>query len=76
MAVFRYEATKKHPEMYKELGTIVARDEDEAKAKLKQDGFSDFSLKQVRGLTALWIKFIADVNYGVYQERDGKEIRT
>ena len=61
MAVFRYEATKKLPEDYTELGTIVARDKDEAKTKLKQDGFSEVRLKQIRGIAALWNRFSADI---------------
>ena len=61
MAVFRYEATKKLPEDYRELGTVVARDKDEAKAKLKQDGFSEVPLKRIRGLAALWNTFTADI---------------
>ncbi len=61
MAVFRYEATKELPEDYTELGTIVVRDRDEAKAKLNQDGFNKVRLKQVRGLAALWNRFTADI---------------
>ena len=61
MAVFRYEATKKDPDDYTERGTVAARDEDEAKAKLKQDGFNEVHLKQVRGFAALWDRFTADV---------------
>ena len=61
MAVFRYEATKKLPEDFRELGIVVARDKDEAKAKLKQDGFSEVQLKQIRGLHALWNRFTADI---------------
>lgn len=61
MAVFRYEATKIHPDDYTERGTVVARDNYEAKAKLKQEGFSEVHLKRVRGLHALWDRFTADI---------------
>ena len=61
MAVFRYKATKELPEDYTELGTVVAGDKDEAKAKLKQDGFNEVRLNQVRGLAALWHRFTADI---------------
>ena len=61
MAVFRYEATKELPEDYTERGTVVARDNYEAKTKLKQEGFSKVHLKRVRGLAALWDRFTADI---------------
>ena len=61
MAVFRYKATKHIPEEYTESGVVVARDEDEAKAKLNQEGFSEVHLKQVHGLAALWNRFTADI---------------
>ena len=61
MAVFQYEATKKLPEDYTEQGIVVARDRDEAKEKLKRDGFSKVRLKQMRGLSALWHRFTADI---------------
>ncbi len=61
MAVFRYKARKYIPEEYTESGIVVARDEDEAKAKLKLDGFSEVRLKRIRGLAALWNRFTADI---------------
>ena len=61
MAVFRYVATKKLPEDYTKTGIVVARDKDEAKAKVNQYGFPEVRLKQVRGLAALWKRFIADI---------------
>ncbi len=61
MTVFRYEATKKLPEDYTEQGVVVARDRDEAKEKLKRDGFNKVRLKQMRGLSALWHRFTADI---------------
>ena len=65
MAVFRYEATKELPEDYTELGTVVARDRDEAKAKLDRDGFRKVRLKQVRGLAALWHTVTSDIKQWV-----------
>ena len=61
MAVFRYEATKKLPEDYRELGTVVVKDKDGAKAKLNQEGFTEVRLKRIRGLAALWNTFTADI---------------
>ena len=61
MVVFRYKATKELPEDYTERGTVVARDKDEAKAKLNRDGFNEVRLKQLRGLAALWHTFTADI---------------
>ncbi len=61
MVVFRYKATKELPEDYTEQGYIVARDKDEAKAKLKRDGFSKVRLKRLRGLAALWHSFTPDI---------------
>ena len=61
MAVYRYEATKERPEDYTEVGTIVARDKDDAKAKLERDGFRKVRLKQVRGLASLWHTVTSDI---------------
>ena len=61
MAVFRYQATRKLRENFMESGIVVAKDSDEAKAKLKQYGFSEFRLARVRRLAALWKRFTADI---------------
>ena len=61
MAVFRYKATKYIPETYTEAGTVVARDKDEATAKLNLDGFSKVRLERIRGIAALWNRFTADI---------------
>ncbi len=61
MAVFRYKAKKTEGEEFTESGTIRAKDESEARAKLIQYGFNKVRLKQVRGLAALWKRFTADI---------------
>ena len=61
MAVFRYKARKTEGEEFTESGTIRAKDESAARAKLNQYGFSKVRLKQVRGLAVLWKRFTADI---------------
>ncbi len=61
MAVFRYRATSEHRENTPESGIVVAKDKDEAKIKVEQDGFDKVSVKQIRGVTALWKGFTADI---------------
>ena len=53
MAVFRFKARKYTPEEYTESGIVVAGDKDEAKAKLKQHGFSKVRLERIRRISAL-----------------------
>ena len=64
MAVFRYKA--QHADMVEgeeqtESGTIRAKDESEATAKLNQYGFSKVRLERIRGISALWKSFTADI---------------
>ncbi len=61
MALFRYEVTSTHREDFVELGTIRAKDESEAKAKLNQYGFDKVRLARIRGVSALWKRFTADI---------------
>ena len=61
MAVFRYEATSELRENSTESGIVIAKDRDEAEAKVKQDGFNEISVKQIRGVAALWKGFTADI---------------
>lgn len=61
MAVFRYEAISTLREDFMESGTIRAKDESEAKAKLNQYGFNKVRLKRIRGISALWKRFMADI---------------
>lgn len=63
MAVFRYisQHTEVEGEEHTESGTIRAKDEAEATAKLNQYGFSKVRLERIRGLSALWKQFTADI---------------
>ena len=61
MAVFRYDATSEIRENSTKSGIVVARDRDDAKAKVEHDGFNKVSVKQIRGVTALWKGFTADI---------------
>ncbi len=61
MAVFRYEATSTLREDFLESGTIRAKDESEAKAKLNQYGFNKVRLEPIQGISALWKWFTADI---------------
>ena len=61
MAVFHYEATKTVGLGSTESGTIVALDEKEARAKLNQRGFHRVRLKRLRGISAHWKWFTADI---------------
>ncbi len=60
MAVFHYEATKTTGEEFTETGTIEARDNEEARAKLNMSGFTQVSLERIRWY-ALWKRFTADI---------------
>ncbi len=61
MVVFRYKATSTLRENFVESGTIKAKDESEAKAKLSQYGFNKVRLVRIRGISALWTRFTADI---------------
>jgi len=61
MAVFRYKAMKAEGGEYVETGCVVAADEEEATAKLKQYGFGRVRLERIRGIRALWKRFTADI---------------
>ena len=63
MAVFRYKAmhTETEGEEFTESGTINAKDEAEATAKLNQYGFGKVRLVRIRGIAALWKRFTADI---------------
>ena len=61
MAVFRYSATIKNREDYRESGTVVARTEDEAREKLKQYDFANARLRRLGGIGALFKAFTADI---------------
>ena len=63
MPTFQYKAmhTQTEGEEFTESGTIRARDEAEATAKLNRFGFGKVRLRQLRGLAALWKRFTADI---------------
>ena len=61
MPVYRYSANSDRIEDSMEWGVVIAKDGDEAKAKVERDGLSYVSVKQVRGLSALWKGFTAFV---------------
>lgn len=61
MAVFQYKATIPDREDYFEVGTVVARDELEAREKLKKLNFKSIRLKRVKGLKSFLLWFSADV---------------
>ena len=61
MAVFRYDATSDDRENSTESGIVVAKDRDEAKIKVEQDGFDKVSITPIRGVSALWKGFTADI---------------
>ena len=61
MAVFRYKTRGTGPEAFTELGHIVAKDEQEATAKLNRYGQVKVRLKRIRGISALWKRFTADI---------------
>ena len=61
MAVFQYHATSELREDFMEKGVVIARDRDDAKAKVEHDGFNKVSVKQIRGISALWKGFTADI---------------
>ena len=60
MAVFHYEATKDAGEEYTETGTIEARDNEEARAKLNMSGFSQVRLERIRWY-APWKRLSVDI---------------
>jgi acyl transferase domain-containing protein len=59
--VFRYVASMKHPEEHTDTGTVVARDKDEAKKKLRAFRYDRITFKRLHGWSALVGKFTADV---------------
>ena len=61
MAIFHYEATKTVRPGPTASGTVVALDEKEATAKLHQCGFHRVRLKRLRGISAHWKWFTADI---------------
>ena len=60
MSVFKYKVTFGR-EDFMEEGTVIAKDEFEAKEKLHSMDFKQIELKKLTGLNALVKQFSADV---------------
>jgi len=63
VAVFKFSAFtegKEHEDHY-EKGTVVARDQMDARDKLRRARYTNIKLKQMRGVSALVRQFIADI---------------
>ena len=61
MPVYRYQASAKNREDHVESGTVVARNEEDAKAKLLKLRFGSIRLKRLGGLSGIFKRFTADV---------------
>lgn len=63
MAVFRFSALAngKENEDHYERGTVVARDQLDALDKLRRARYTQIRLKQMKGVSALFKQFTADV---------------
>lgn len=62
MAVFKFRAYTegKEDEDHYEKGTVVARDQADARDKLRRERFTNIKLKQMRGVAAFMRQFTAD----------------
>ena len=63
MALYKFSALAigKEKEDHYEKGTVVARDQIEALEKLRRARYTQIRLKQMKGMTAIFGQFIADV---------------
>lgn len=61
VTLYKYTVTFKNREDFTESGTVVAKDEDEAKGKLKRLEFDKVKLKKQVGISALFRQFTADI---------------
>lgn len=61
MAVFEYKAVDRNREDFTEWGTVVARDEEDARDKLHRLDFDKIHVKRLSGLNAFFRKLSADV---------------
>ena len=63
MAVFKFRASTegKEDEDHYEKGTVVARDQAEARDKLRRERYTNIKLKQMHGVSALVRQFMADI---------------
>ncbi|MCF6285746.1 MAG: hypothetical protein L3K26_11200 [Candidatus Hydrogenedentes bacterium] len=63
MSVFKFRAFtigKENDDHY-EKGTVVARDQADARDKLRRERFTNIKLKQLTGVSALVKQFTADI---------------
>jgi len=61
VAVYRYSATRRNREDHSESGTVLARNESEARDKLKRLDLDDIRLKKVSGFSGIWKRISVDV---------------
>lgn len=61
MAVFEYRGCIKKREDYVEAGTVVARDEADAKKKLESLDFVDIRIKRIGGLSGIFKSITPDI---------------
>ena len=61
VTLYKYTVTYKNREDFMETGTVVAKDEDDAKRKLKRLEFDKVKLKKQVGISALFRQFTADI---------------
>ena len=61
VTLYKYTVTYKNREGFTESGTVVAKDEDAAKEKLRLLEFEKVKLKKLQGISALFKQFTADI---------------
>ena len=61
MAVYRYTATIKDREEHVESGTVVAKDEEDARKKLHRYDLDNAHLRKLGGVSALLKSLTADI---------------
>ena len=61
MAVFRYTASIRGREEHEESGTVVAKNQEEAKQKVKALDFTAVRVRPVKFFAGLILKWTADV---------------
>jgi len=61
VVVFKYSATRKEREEHVESGTVVARNESEARDKLKRLSLDEIRLKKVGGISGFLKRISADI---------------
>lgn len=61
MAVYQYTAMLPDREDQVESGTVMGRDEEDVRQKLKRLGMSDIRLKKITGLAGFFKRFTVDI---------------